>query len=57
MFVIVIGSVALMRQEMYGLVCTATPPMVRLYGTFTVPDGEIESVTLVRLHPIEKKPS
>jgi hypothetical protein len=23
---------------------------------FTVPDGEIESVTLVRLHPIEKNP-
>ena len=57
MFVIVMGSVALMRQEMCGLVCTATPATVRLYGMFTMPDGEIESVTLVRLHPIERNPS
>ena len=45
------------RHDTYGILCAAMPPMVRLCGTFTVPDGEIESVTLVRLHPIAKNSS
>ena len=41
LLVIDVGFVELMRQEMNGVVCTATPATDRLYGMLAAPAGEM----------------